>query len=398
MPDSALDILEQAINAGDFRRLILSQPRNGSELVKATVTPVTVRNEPHLQFALFTESQVSHENLVASAALSKARDLFDNTFGQGLLSTSRYEFTFHRKPDGTWKIKRRALAAAADQTANKVPHNRSKSYLIPENTPCPFLYEAGVMTATGQVRSAMYHKFRQINRYLELIEDIIPALPTDRSIEVVDFGCGKSYLTFALHHLLTVVHKRCVHVVGLDRKSEVVENCSQLAKRLDCRGLEFREGDLTTYAPPGPVDLALSLHACDTATDAALARAIAWSSPVILAVPCCQHELAPKIESANLQPLLRHGLSRDRFAALATDSLRAQLLEICGYTTQVVEFIDLEHTQKNVLLRSVRRQQPDPHRQRRITEYLAFRNSLNITDWSLQRSLQSHLPAEVAIA
>jgi SAM-dependent methyltransferase len=237
------------------------------------------------------------------------------------------------------------------------------------------------MTAGGQVRRSMMHKFRQINRFLELVDDIVPSLETGRELRVVDFGCGKSYLTFALHHLLTAIHGRAVRIIGLDRKSDVVRHCAEIAGRLECRGLEFREGDIAGHQESEPVDLAVSLHACDTATDDALAQALRWQSRVILAVPCCQHELARSMASRELAALSRHGILHERFAALATDALRALVLEISGYSTQVVEFIDLEHTAKNVLIRAVRRDRDDPSlRDARLAEYKALLQALGIED------------------
>jgi SAM-dependent methyltransferase len=244
------------------------------------------------------------------------------------------------------------------------------------------------MTPEGQVKSSMTHKFRQINRFLELVDDIVPALETGRTLRVVDFGCGKSYLTFALHYLLTEIHERAVRIVGLDRKPDVVRHCADLARRLDCAGLEFREGDIAGHHEAESVDLAVSLHACDTATDDALAQAIRWKSQVILAVPCCQHEFARLIEGRELAPLIGHGILRERFAAIATDALRSLVLEIEGYATQVVEFIDLEHTAKNILIRAVRRDHPDA-RQRavRLEEYQALKRLLGIEAPALEQAL-----------
>ena len=207
----------------------------------------------------------------------------------------------------------------------------------------PFLVELGVMTSEGKVRSRRYDKFRQVNRFLELVEDVLPALPSG-PLRIVDFGSGKSYLTFALHHLLTVVHGREVEIVGLDLKPEVVGHCETLARTLGADGLRFEVGDIAGYEALAGVDLVVSLHACDTATDDALDRAVRAGAPVILAVPCCQHELLPQLENRALAPLLRHGTLRERFAAEVTDAARAQLLGAVGYDVQVVEFIELEHT------------------------------------------------------
>ncbi|HEY2253530.1 MAG TPA: SAM-dependent methyltransferase, partial [Planctomycetaceae bacterium] len=236
--------------------------------------------------------------------------------------------------------------------------------------------------------SSKTHKFRQINRFLELVNDIVPALESDRTLRVVDFGCGKSYLTFALHHLLTEIHGRTVQIVGLDKKADVVRHCSDLAGRLNCAGLEFREGDIAEHQESSQVDLAVSLHACDTATDDALAQAIRWKSRVILAVPCCQHEFAGQINGREVAPLIGHGILRERFAAIATDALRSLVLEIAGYATQVVEFIDMEHTAKNILIRAVKRQHADP-RQRagQLEQYRELKRLLGIDALAIERAL-----------
>lgn len=246
----------------------------------------------------------------------------------------------------------------------------------------------GVMTESGQVRRPMYAKFRQVNRFLELVRDICHALPANRELRIIDFGCGKSYLTFALHHLFTIVEQRQVLITGLDLKNDVIELCRSTISRLGLAGLEFQQGSIAEFDPNGPVDLVVSLHACDTATDDALAQAVAWKARAILAVPCCQHELNPILQSKPLSPLMKHGILKERFAALATDALRALVLEIEGYSTQVVEFIDLEHTPKNLLLRAVRREQTSSdllaHRQSELAEY---KQALGLESTHLERCL-----------
>jgi SAM-dependent methyltransferase len=222
----------------------------------------------------------------------------------------------------------------------------------------PFLVELGVMTASGQVRKSRNDKFRQVNRFVELVNDVVPSLPSQGTLRVVDFGCGKSYLTFALHHLLTEVHGREVEIVGLDLKPDVIEACAALAERSGADGLRFELGEIAGFEAETAVDLVVSLHACDTATDEALAQAVRWNVHAILAVPCCQKEAYRQIRSDLLAPLLRHGLAKERLAALLTDTLRAQLLELAGYRTQLVEFVALEHTPKNVLIRAVRGRRP----------------------------------------
>lgn len=347
----------EALQRDDFLLLVLSRPLTDSMAAhKITVRPVELREGRRYQWIVRAGSQERHENLTADDFLHRIEQAFGTAFGDAHLYTKQTDISGRAFGNGKvkWKTKPPTKAAAAP-----AKHNREKQYLIPANQPCAFLAEIGVMTPTGQVRSTMSAKFRQINRYLEFIDDILPSLPPDGVIRVVDFGCGKSYLTFALHHFLTATHRRKVHITGLDLKADVIAHCADVASRLNCEGLEFRAGEIATYQPEGPVDLAISLHACDTATDDALAAAIRWNCRVIFAVPCCQHEIHRHLRPDSIPGLTDFGLIRERFAALATDALRAQCLESAGYKTQMLEFIDLEHTPKNILIRAVKRTDPD---------------------------------------
>jgi SAM-dependent methyltransferase len=380
------ELLTHAFKRRACLLFVISQRRRNTtdEFTKVSVRPVTIRDRPLWQFTYQFPRKVAHENYDASNAIQRIGQLLADTFEQGALSTPEADWAIRARPDGTFRVTSSPPTRAAAATT----HDRTKEYIIPDGVPCPFLIEAGVMTPAGQVRRSMYHKFRQINRFLELVNDVIPALPGDRTLQIVDFGCGKSYLTFALHHLLTVVHKRSVHIVGLDRLPDVIRTCSDLAQRLDCAGLEFQVGDIAGYTPPNAVDLAVSLHACDTATDAALAQAVRWKCAVVLAVPCCQKELAPLIHNVDFAPLTRHGILHERFAAQATDALRAALLESRGYATQVVEFIDMEHTPKNVLIRAVRRPQSDEAQAaNRFTEYRRLLAALGLESCAFEREL-----------
>ncbi len=241
------------------------------------------------------------------------------------------------------------------------------------------------MTPDGRVRRDQYHKFRQMNRFLEFVRDVVPSLTETGTLEVVDFGCGKSSLTFATHHYLTAVLGRSVNITGIDRKREVVADCERMRSTLGCEGLSFRAGEIAAYDHPRPVDLAISLHACDTATDDALIAATRWGSRAILAVPCCQHELAPQLKMAGAEALLSHGILRERFATLATDALRAEWLENRGYSARVVEFIDTEHTPKNLLIRAVRRERNDGRDLARAKRYREFREFLGLGETYLER-------------
>lgn len=381
------------LRTGQLRSAVFSQRDAAGETQSATpgspvpsrvtLRPVLLRGEPIGQLELRVGAQVVHENIPLPLLAARLDDL-SGEFRQVVVRGREEDAHWSRGRDLAWRVKRtaRAVAKSSDSAAqcesdDTLAHNRTKSYLIPEGTPLPFLVAIGVMTPEGQVRSAMYKKFRQINRFLELVRDIVPDLPPEGRLKVIDFGCGKSYLTFALHHLFTGILGRAVEITGVDRKASVVADCSRLAGTLACEGLRFEAGEIRDYSRAEPVDLAISLHACDTATDDALAVAVGWRARVILAVPCCQHELAPQIEADALSPLLRHGLWRERFGSLATDGLRAVWLEAQGYRTQIVEFIEMEHTPKNVLLRGVRSESPRA-RETAAAEYAALKRFLGI--------------------
>lgn len=383
--------IADAIDGRTCLALVLSgrRPRAPLDADRITLRPIIHRGEPAYQLAIRAGSRESHENLSPADARRRVENLFGEAFEHCHAFTERADY--HARSRSAGQVKLTEGPPSRRRADEPESHNRAKRRLIPEGVPCPFLAEIGVMTPAGQVRAAMARKFRQINRFLELVDDIVPQLP-DGPLEIVDFGCGKSYLTFALDHLLRSIRGRQVHIVGLDLKHDVIAECRRVAERLGLIHIEFHVGDIATYEPPGRVDLAVSLHACDTATDAALARAIHWETPVILAVPCCQHELARTIDAPQLAPLLRHGILKERFAALATDTLRAEVLEQRGYRTQVVEFIDLEHTAKNLLIRAVRRKGPPSDSAAsagtgRMDEYRRFKELLGVTEFHLERSL-----------
>jgi hypothetical protein len=364
----------------------LSRPRRSdpSRPSRVTVAPVTIGGALRYRFTSHLATRASDENLEPGPAAERLVELLGTEFRQGLLQSA----------DADWQVLTggkgaRILERPPSRPAATLAHDREKRRLLPEGVPVPFLVELGVMTPEGRVRSKRYDKFRQVNRFAELVEDVLPSLPAG-PLRVVDFGSGRSYLTFALHHLLTVVHGREVEIVGLDLKEDVVAECEALARRLGAEGLRFRLGDIAGCDALAGVDLVVSLHACDTATDDALDRAVRAGAQVILAVPCCQHELLPQLANAALGPLLRHGTLRERFAAEVTDAARAQLLGAVGYDVQVVEFVELEHTPKNVLLRAVAR--PGRDVGKALADYRAFAAELSI-DPALGRLLADLLPA-----
>lgn len=374
-----------------FVGLTLSRPRADLEAAKRqSVRRIELRGQPCLQWTHQFPRHQTHENLSFQDSVERARTLLQDCYRNAHLFTTKADIAARITKSGDWRVSRSPPSRRSPQVAQ---HDRPKNYLIPEGTPCPFLEKLGVMTDEGRVRKSRQHKFRQINRYLEFIDDVYEHLPQTGRLEVIDFGCGLSYLTFALHHLLANVRRRDVQIRGIDRNEAVIERCTQTAEDLDARGLDFQcasIGSLTSERPTGPVHLAVSLHACDTATDEALAAAVRLGAHVILAVPCCQHELFTQLDAAPLELITRHGILKERFAALATDALRVAVLEQSGYRTQIIEFIETEHTPKNLLIRAVQREQSTSDRL--LPERLAgLKNLLGIERTRLESLLAEDL-------
>ena len=337
--------------------ITISNPVKEESLNKIKIRPMELKGQTMYQIEEFTKTQAFHKNVTLQELQETFPAYFENRFRQAQLSSSQEEVQILVSKKGAVSILRKKQKKENFQPI-PLSHNRTKNYILNEGTPVPFLVELGVMTKDGTVTKAKYDKFRQINRFLEFVQDILPALPKDRTITILDFGCGKSYLTFAIYHFLKVLHGRDVKIIGLDLKKDVIANCNRLAEKLGYTELTFLHGDIADYEGMNQVDMVVTLHACDTATDFALAKAISWDASVILSVPCCQHELYKQIKNNGLAPLLKYGLIKERTAALFTDAIRGNLLEAAGYQTQILEFIDMEHTPKNILLRAVRKQKP----------------------------------------
>ncbi len=376
--DELSRLLEEILNI-DLQQIILSNSRDKAQGTKVKVRPVLLKEELVFQETLYLGTQVFHENLNGDLMKERILKHMTDLFRQGEIKAKGVEATVlvSKKGKITLKVKRTGgscggqksaegqgigagqdmVEAVADIASRKqeLSHNRTKQYILMDGTPVDFLVGLGVQTPDGKVNKTRYDKFRQINRYLEFIEDVLDALPGDRTLRIIDFGCGKSYLTFAMYYYLHELQGRDIQVTGLDLKTDVIKHCNELALKLGYDRLKFERGDISTYEGATEVDMVVSLHACDKATDYALEKAVKWGAKVILAVPCCQHELNGQIYSDVLQPVLKYGLIKERMAALITDALRADLLEQKGYDTQILEFIDMEHTPKNLLIRAVKR-------------------------------------------
>ncbi len=340
-------------------RVILSNPSSKDGVIKICARPMLKNKSLLFQIEEYTKTQVFHKNLTAGDAgsyltgkLSSDTSSQTASFKNALVETQSFTANVLVSKKGTITIKKK-MNASAKQPKISLSHNRKKKYILEEGIPVPFLIDLGVMTQNGNIVNAHYDKFRQINRFLEYIEDILPSLPTGRELRILDFGCGKSYLTFAIYYYLKVLKGYPVRITGLDLKEDVIRHCNELAVKYGYDKLEFLCGDIAYYDGCSQVDMVVTLHACDTATDYALAKAVGWGAKVILSVPCCQHELNKQIKNDLLSPVLHYGILKERMAALMTDGLRAQILEANGYRTQILEFIDMAHTPKNLLIRAV---------------------------------------------
>ncbi len=374
-----------------LERIILSNPRTRDGYVKLILRPLILQGELRFQAEELTEKQAFHKNMGAGEAAEYLKDQLSKLYRNGEIFSLLGSGTIlvGKKGTVTVKIKKKAGGSSADQktaaekiqavrkkTADISPedlarlsrHNRAKHYVLPEGTLVPFLVDLGVMTKDGAVVKAKYDKFRQINRFLEFVEDILPRLDRSKETKIIDFGCGKSYLTFAMYYYLKEVKGYPIRITGLDLKKDVIALCNKLAEKFGFENLTFLHGDIADYEGTDQVDMVVTLHACDTATDYALAKAVRWGAKVILSVPCCQHELNGQIESTLLAPALKYGLIKERMSALLTDAVRAGLLEEAGYRTQILEFIDMEHTPKNILIRAVR--QGKPQKQQGLSELI----------------------------
>ena len=347
------EILGEVLN-WELSDMTLSNRKASGDIQKIKVRPVIIKDQLVFQAAQYTKTQVFHKNIEETQVKAWVQNLIENEFKQTQIRCSNKEYTILSGKKGNVTIKERKLNVCEKQEKKDLSHNRKKTYILPEGTAVPFLVDLDVMTSEGKIVRTKYDKYRQINRFLEFIQDILPELPKNRPLTIIDFGCGKSYLTFAMYYYLKILMGYEVHMIGLDLKSDVIRHCNELADKYGYANLEFIHGDIADFEGADAVDMVVTLHACDTATDYALYKAVRWNAKVILSVPCCQHELNGQISNDMLSAIFSYGLLKERMAALMTDGLRGQLLESVGYKTQILEFIDMEHTPKNILIRAVK--------------------------------------------
>lgn len=372
--------LEQYISlmtVSDIRKIIISKPALKSEEYKRIV----IENKGEMFLAAkYTKEQVFHENIMTQDLQTRCVQLIENHFRQvnGMSTDKEHIILISKNGSCSYKVKKNGADVSSSAPVGK-EHNRKKKYILEEGMDIELLTDMGIFTKDKKVVNSMYDKYRQINRFIEILDDEISNMQL-KKLNVIDFGCGKSYLTFIVYYYLTKIMKIDVNIIGLDLKADVIEKCNIAAKKYNYGNLKFMLGDINGFEAPFDVDMVITLHACDTATDYALYNAIRWKSRMIFSVPCCQHELNKQIKSDNLPILSRYGIIKERFCALATDAIRANLLEYCGYKTQLLEFIDFENTPKNILIRAVLRPMtPKNVRERALNEVFALINEFSFS-------------------
>jgi SAM-dependent methyltransferase len=342
------------------RKIILSKPSPAASYRKI----VLEQKGRGYQIAQYTEKQVFHKNVESAEAEAFCQEEMKRFFQLNAWDEEAESILLLSKK-GKVSLKRKKCSGSVP--AVSTTHNRTKQYLLAEGTVIPPLVDMGVFTADGRVVHSMYDKFRQINRFVEMVNDAVDSM-NPKQLNIIDFGCGKSYLTFILYYYFTEIRKIPVRMIGLDLKADVIEKCNATAQKYGYEGLSFELGDINGYSCPFDVDMVITLHACDTATDFALYNAIRWNAKMIFSVPCCQHELNHQMEPEHFAILSRYGIIQERFAALATDAIRANLLEASGYRTQLLEFVDFAHTPKNILIRAIRRNTSSSLRKKALDE------------------------------
>ncbi len=344
-------IVEEKVKNNEIVKITMSNNKNKSaEFSKITVQPINKKSSVIYQISYFFGTQVKHEN-VATNVTDKILNLIYLGYKQTDINTINSNIKVLTNKKGKHKI----IVKNVENKSNlQTSHNKQKNYLLPENTPIQFLIELNIMNKDGYVFSDKRKKFKQINKFLEMLESINDSI--NENSYIVDIGCGKSYLTFATYYYFNVIKNKNVHIVGLDLKEDVIKNCDDLAKKLNYANAQFHCVDVKDFKFTQDIDLCISLHACNTATDYALYNSIVWNAKAILSVPCCQHELFSQIDDNALKPMLKHGIFKERFCAMLTDTLRSLILEKHGYKSNIIEFIDMEHTPKNTMIKAIKKQ------------------------------------------
>ncbi len=369
IPNNIKNLIGTLVENETLEKLVLYKSKD-KQINKAIGKLVRINSQVCLQLEVFfADNKARHTNIEKAQAVEFVlASLLDN-YAKCDVFANKAQCQIVVQKDGDLKLIGKTSKLLTSEQKSVAEHNRQKQYILQDGVKIPFLIALGVMDKDGKVLKSKMDKFKQINRYLEFIKDVKDQFPADKVVKIVDFACGKSYLTFAVHYYITEVLKRDCEILGVDLKPDVIEFCQNLVDDLGLRGIRFAQGDINTYPVPSDLTMSISLHACNIATDFAINRALESNAKVIICVPCCHHELADKISCAPLDALCQHGTLRHNFAETITDTLRAKFIEAHGYKVQVLEFIDAGHTPKNVMIRAVRSNMSDEQKSKLQDQY-----------------------------
>lgn len=362
--------LECALDGAE-RIIISNQVNKDNKYRKVEISPVVIKGRELWQISCYTEKQVFQENVEPAVLADRMTEHFPEKLCQINIFAADKEYSFKMTKKGKLlkqvQHRKQIQIKPVYNPELENTHNRKKNYILQEGTVIPPLVDMGIFTSEGKVVRSMYDKYKQINRFIEMVDDVLKD-ETKEELHIIDFGCGKSYLTFVIYYYLVELKGRKANIVGLDLKEEVIEKCNRTAEKYGYDGLHFELGDINGYNADTPVDMVVTLHACDTATDYALYNAVKWNAKYILSVPCCQHEVNKQIDSTLLAPMMKYGLIKERMSALVTDAVRGCMLEYSGYRTQLMEFVDMAHSPKNILIRAVKTNISRERRQQAFSE------------------------------
>ena len=358
-------------------KAVFSQPLPSAEYSKVTIRPVMIKNETLFQAECFKEGKAFHRNLSADAAAELVKEELSGLYRQVLIITADAADQYVLQRSGSYKRSGRSSVPRPGASEDAMAHNRAKSYILSEGEPVPALVDLGVFTPDYKIVKSKYDKYRQINRFIQIVDDKFSGIDR-KSLTILDFGCGKSYLTFILYYYFRVKKGVDVEIIGYDLKADVVENCNRVAEKYGYDRLRFLVADVTKdKLYDKKIDMVVTLHACDIATDYALKYALDKKADYIFSVPCCQHEVNSSIRAGgDLDILLRHGIVKERMSALLTDSIRAGILEDMGYSVDLLEFVDFEHSPKNIMIRAERNRTPS---QKNVPGYLQLSGRYGFT-------------------
>jgi SAM-dependent methyltransferase len=370
LSDILIDLFKESIIS-----ITLSDLRDKQLLIsKIIIRPIELKENIYFQVSSHFKTKVEHKNITLENTIKFIEQELKNSYKQAIFQTEENDILLLLSKKGKLTV----LRKKPTKTLKVFKHDRVKNYRLQEGSPIDFLVALSVMSKDGFVNASKQDKFRQINQFLKIVDESLESLKDRQQLRIVDFGCGSAYLTFALYYYLNKVMGKEVEIIGLDLKEDVIKNCADLALKLDYKNLKFFIGDINDFDTDKKIDAVVTLHACDTATDAALEKAVKWGAEVILSVPCCQHELFKQIKNDSLMPIIQRGILKEKFSSLVTDAARGKILEILGYQVQIIEFIDMEHTPKNILIKAVLKLDKS-NKNQYIKEYIEFKNFLNIT-------------------